>query len=276
MRTTYQLTFVVVAVFLMAMSVSQFAYAQGKVNIDDGPIKEADWFVNPAGELNENHAGHKNWITKWYGPDGNFENNGGFGATARRDLIEEGTDGKLTQLTLSTPEGLKLTQTLDMEWPGGHGGTRGWEIFEFDPANSHHMDRDGPGDNIDTYAICVIDAPADREAVMSPAHDDHAQIWINGEKWYNNSAWTGGAETVDFNVQVQLQKGANVVLYRCGESGGDAYMNLHFDDDTHDAVDIYPNKANDQRSFFNEIQGVLAVDPVGKLTTTWGDIKRSR
>ena len=40
MRTTYQLTLAVAAIFLMAMSVSQFAYAQGKVNIDDGPIKD--------------------------------------------------------------------------------------------------------------------------------------------------------------------------------------------------------------------------------------------
>ena len=136
------------------------------------------------------------------------------------------------------------------------------------------MNRDGPGDNIDTYAICVLDSPGDMKAVMSPAHDDHAQIWINGEKWYNNSTWTGGAETVDYNVEVQLKKGANIVLYRCGEGGGDAYMNLHFDDATHDAGDIYPDKAKDQKSFFQEIQGVLAVDPVGKLTTTWADIKR--
>ena len=65
---------------------------------------------------------------------------------------------------------------------------------------------------MDTYAICVIDAPEDMKAVMSPAHNDHAQIWINGEKWYNNSAWTGAAQQVDFNVEVQLQKGANVLL----------------------------------------------------------------
>ena len=124
MKTTYQLTLAVVTIFFMAMSVAPFVYAQGKVNIDDGPIKEADWLANPAGELNENHAGHKNWITKWYGPDGNYENNGGFGNTAPRDLIDEGSNGKLTQLTLSTVAGLQLTQTSDMEWPGGNSGTR--------------------------------------------------------------------------------------------------------------------------------------------------------
>ncbi len=138
------------------------------------------------------------------------------------------------------------------------------------------MTREGPGDSIDTYVICVIDAPKDMKAVMSPAHDDHAQIWINGEKWYNNSTWTGHVQQVDFNIEVDLQKGANVVLYRVGESGGDDYINLHFDDNTHKVADIYPQRANNQKSFFDEVAGVLDVDPVGKLATTWADIKQER
>ena len=79
---------------------------------------------------------------------------------------------------------------------------------------------------------------------------------------------------LDFNVEIELQKGGNILVYRCGESGGDAYMNLHFDNKTHDTVDIYPDKAKDQKSFFDEARGALAVDPVGKLATTWADIKR--
>ena len=274
MKRFYQLMLVTAIIFALVVSISHLALAQGKVNIEGGPLKEGDWFKDPAPELSEDHSDNKNWITKWYGPDGNYENNGGFGASAPKDLIEEGTGGKLTQPKLSTVEGLKLTQSLKVEWKGGNGGTRGWEVFEFEPANSHHMNRDGPGDNIDTYGIIVIDAPKDMTSVMSPAHDDHAQIWINGEKWYNNSRWTGGALQVDFNVEIKLQKGGNILLYRCGESGGDAYMNLHFDDATHKAVDIYPDKAKDQKSFFQEIAGALSVDPVGKLTTVWGDIKR--
>ena len=273
MKRFYQLTLIIAIIFALIVSLPHLALAQ-KVNIEGGPLKEADWFKDPAPELNEDHSDNKNWITKWYGPDGNYENNGGFGASAPKDLIEEGTGGKLTQPKLSTIEGLKLSQSLKMEWKGANGGTRGWEIFEFDPADSHHMNRGGPGDNIDTYGIIVIDAPKDMTSVMSPAHDDHAQIWINGEKWYNNSRWTGAALQVDFNVEIKLQKGGNVLLYRCGESGGDAYMNLHFDDETHKAVEIYPDKAKDQKSFFNEIAGALSVDPIGKLTTTWGDLKR--
>lgn len=274
MRKFYQFTLATAIIFALVVSVSHLALAQGKVNIKDGPLKEADWLVDPAPELNEDHSDNKNWVTKYYGPDGNYEVNGGFGASAPKDLIAEGTGGKLTQPKLSTIEGLKLTQTIDIEWKKGNGGTRGWEVFEIDPANSHHMNRGGPGDNIDTYGILVIKAPQDMKAVMSPAHDDHAQIWINGEKWYNNSRWTGAVQQVDFNIEIDLQKGGNVLLYRCGESGGDAYMNIHFDDKTHDVVDIYPDKAVDQKSFFREAAGALAVDPVGKLATTWAEIKQ--
>ncbi len=252
------------------------AFAQ-KVNIIGGPIKEADWMKNPGkAALNENHAAEKTWITKWYGPEGNYENNGSFQASAPKDLIDEGTNGKLTQISLSTVAGLQKTKTIKMAWDKEHGGTREWTVFEIEPANGDNMNRDGPVDNIDTYGIVVIAAPEDMKAVMSPAHDDHAQIWINGEKWYNNSEWTGAAQEVDFNIEVQLQKGANVLLYRVGESGGSAYLNLHFDDNTHRVAKIYPDKSDDQDSFFKEVAGVLAVDPVGKATTTWADIKRNR
>lgn len=274
MRQFYQFTLATAIIFALVVIISPLAFAQ-KVNVDEGPIPEKDWMVKtPGAELSEDHSDNKNWITHWYGPDGNYENNGGFQGSAPKDLIDEGTNGKLTQISLSTVEGLKLTQSVDMGWKGANGGAREWTVFELDPANTNNMTRGGPGDNIDTYGIVVIDAPKDMDAVMSPAHDDHAQIWINGEKWYNNPTWTGHVQQVDFNIKVQLQKGANIVLYRVGESGGDDYFNLHFDDDTHDVAQFYPNKAKDQKSFFSEIAGVLPVEPTGKLATTWADIKQ--
>ena len=277
MKSFYQLIVVIGTVLLLVIGTSHTAFAQAN-DIDDGPLKEADWLKNPEPNddgLRESHAGNPNWIKKWYGPDGNYENNGGFPASAPKDLIEEGTNGKLTQPKLSTVAGLQLTKTVDMDWKKGNGGPREWTVFELNPADGNNMNRDGPVDNIDTYGIIVINAPIARKAIMSPAHDDYAQIWINGEKWYNNSRWTGAAETVLHNVEVDLKQGANVVLYRVGESGGSAYINLHFDDDTHDNVKIYPDKSKDQKSFFDEIDGVLDVEPVGKLTTTWADLKRN-
>lgn len=267
--------FAIVIVFACVLLGSPAVFAQGVVNIEGGPLAADALLENPTeAALNEDHADVETWITKWYGPDGNYENNGGFGESALIDIIAEGTGGQITDSSLSTIEGLFMTQDIDVEWGDDHGGTRGWEVFEIDPADGNNMNRGGPADNIETYAVVVIDSPADMTSVMSPAHDDHAHIWINGEKWYNNSAWTGAATQVDFNIEVELQKGANVLLYRCGEGGGSAYFNLHFDDATHDAVTIYPQNATDQASFFDEIAPLTPVEPQGKLATTWADIKR--
>lgn len=95
MRKFYQFTLATAIIFALVVSVSHLALAQGKVNIKGGPLAEADWLKDPAPELNEDHSDNKNWVTKYYGPDGNYENNGGFGASAPKDLIKEGTGGKL-------------------------------------------------------------------------------------------------------------------------------------------------------------------------------------
>ena len=267
--------FTLAIVFTLVISGSHHVFAADL--IQGGPLAEDAHLADPdpnGDDLREDHADVETWITKWYGPDGNYENNGGFQASSLIDFMDEGTGGQITDASLSTMAGLLMTQDIDVEWGDDHGGTRAWTVFEIDPADGNNMNRDGPVDNIDTYAVIVIDAPSDMTAIMSPAHDDHAHIWINGEKWYNNSRWTGAARTILHNVEVNLQKGGNVLLYRCGESGGSAYFNLHFDDATHDAVTIYPKDATDKQSFFDEIAPLTSVEPAGKLTTTWADIKR--
>ncbi len=258
-------------VIVLLVSGSHLVMAQ--TLIKDGPLAEDQELVNPEDPANTNHGDDAPWITKWYGPDGNYTDNGGFPTSAPMDLMSEGTGGEITDVSLSTLAGLLLTEDYDVEWGSDHGGTRGWTVFEM-PVVNNNSDRGGPVNFYDIYAVIVIDAPTDLTSVMSPAHDDHAQIWINGEKWYNNSRWSGGATSVSHNIEVKLQKGANVLLYRCGESQGGAYLNLHFDDATHDAVTIYPKDSTDQQSFFDEIAPITSVEAAGKLTTTWADIRR--
>lgn len=278
MKKFCKFTLTIAIMFALLVSISPLVFAQAN-DIKGGPLAKGDLLKdpNPNGDnLRENHSNVDTWITKWYGPEGNYENNGSFQVSSKIDLIDEGTNGKLTEPKLSTVAGLQLTQTVDMAWKKANGGTREWTVFELNPADGNNMNRGGPVDNIDTYGMIVINAPIARKAIMSPAHDDHAQIWINGEKWYNNSRWTGAAQTILHNVEVELKKGANVVLYRVGESGGSAYINLHFDDETHKVCKIYPDKAKDQKSFFDEVRGVLPVEPIGKATTTWAAIKQNR
>lgn len=270
-------TLAIAIVFTLIISGSHHVFAQANL-IEGGPLADDMLLENPdpnTDALREDRSGVDSWLSLWYGPDGNYEVNGGFATSAPIDLIEEGTGGELNQVSLSTLDGLLMTRDIDMEWGDDHGGTRAWTVFELDPTDNNHMDRGGPADNIDTYVITVIDSPEAMTSVMSPAHDDYAQIWINGEKWYNNSRWTGAPLTILHDVEVELQKGVNVLLYRCGESGGSAYLNLHFDEATNDAVTFYPEDGMDKQSFLDKIEGLaVSVEPAGKLTTTWADIKR--
>ena len=276
MKRLDTLTLAIAIVFALSMSFSHFAFSQANL-IQGGPLAEDVLLENPEPNddaLREDRSGADSWISVWYGPDGNYENNGGFATSAPIDLISEGTGGALDQVSLSTVEGLLMTADIDVEWDDGNGGTRGWTVFELDPVDNNHMNRDGPADNVDTYVITVIDSPSDMTSIMSPAHDDYAQIWINGEKWYNNSRWTGAPLTILHDVEVELQKGVNVLLYRCGESGGSAYLNLHFDDATNDAVTFYPEAGMDKDSLLDLVASSVDVEAKGKLTTTWADIKR--
>ena len=275
MKKFYTLILATAIIFALGMCYSHLAFAQANA-ITGGPLGEDELLENPepnTDALREDRSGVDSWISLWYGPDGNYEVNGGFAASAPIDLIDEGSGGALNQASLSTIEGLLMTEEIDMEWGDDHGGTRSWTVFELDPTDGNHMNRSGPIDNIDTYVIALIDAPSDMSAVMAPAHDDYAQIWINGEKWYNNSRWTGAAQMILHTVEVDLQKGGNVLLYRCGESGGSAYLNLHFDDATNDAVTIYPEEGMDKASFLDAVRMTVDVEPAGKLATTWADIK---
>ena len=219
------------------------------------------------------------WITKWYMP-GRYMNNGGFATSGPIDVVKDASGGALTQESLSTVDGLMKTQTTKLDFGADNGGADDWTVKEIDPTDGNNMSTiyDGADDSdFDTWAIVVIESPKDHVAVMSPAHDDFAQIWVNGDKYWNDSAWTGGATKVNYDVPINLNEGANVLLYRCGESGGSDYFNLHLDDTTMSAVSIFPKDSTDQDSFFKEISSIVtAVDSKHKLPVVWGEVKARR
>ena len=274
---------IVFSLLLVAMMafISQSAIA-GKV-IKGGPLK-GDGMQEPKEARLDSKREKAPWIESWYIPDGGYMENGGFGPSAPIDHIDEATKGKLTQPKLSTIEGLLMTKDVPLNFPKKHQlkGAKGtWKCATFEPAggNGRNMSsRYGLADhsNFDTWQIIVIQSPENMKAIISPAQDDHVQIWLNGEKWHNDSKWTGSPVEVDFDIEVDLVAGGNVLLYRCGESGGHDYANMHLDDATMKKVKIFPTKkAKTQGDFFAEAASALSVGPAGKLPSTWGNIKAS-
>jgi hypothetical protein len=266
MKLQFKRYILLICTVTLTVGVSYLAMAS---DINDDPFADPDQ-ANALNRTDDNAA----WIAKWLMLDGLINNTGGFAASAPIDWLSEGTGGSITQESISTLDGLRAAEGSQVNLPD-NGGTLRWRVTTIDPNENNNMSVTyGLTDetNVDTYAIIVIDSPDARNTIMSPAHDDHAQIWINGDKCYNNSAWTGGHHQVDFDVEVSLNRGLNVLLYRCGESGGDDHFNLHFQDSDSDLV-TYPD-ANDR--FFEVLVPGTAVEPGGKLSTTWGEIKHPR
>ncbi len=227
--------------------------------------------------VNFQHTGDDGWIEQWLSMEV-VMNNGGFAASAVIDFISDGTGGDVTHETASTTSGLaalsKASVELDKKYAGngmGEDGVWDWEVKAINTQDGDNMATSwglqAATDNIEWYGIIIMKSSKNRDATMHPAHDDHAQIWLNGEQVYNNSQWTGGVRTVTTPTDVSFVKGDNVLLFKCGESGGSAYVNLHFEDSESD-MDIVPTEDGE---FWKHTS--LAVEAHDKAATTWGDIK---
>ncbi|HIE25975.1 TPA: hypothetical protein EYP66_01660 [Candidatus Poribacteria bacterium] len=211
------------------------------------------------------------WITKWWGMD-LVTNTGGFNASAAHDWLSEGTGGKITDASVTTSNGLKILKEIKSVNLKNNGGELKWDIVTINPNDGNNMSTShGLADqsNIEWYGIIVIKSPNNRKTKIHPAHDDYGHIWLNGEKVYNNPDWTTGATIVTRPTEITLKKGDNILLFRCGESGGSDYVNLHFEATDTD-LKILPTTDG---KFFQHVTS-LPIEPPGKLASTWGDIKR--
>ncbi|MCX7967578.1 MAG: DUF2961 domain-containing protein [Armatimonadetes bacterium] len=77
-----------------------------------------------------------------------------------------------------------------------------------------------PNTNVVAYALTVIEAPSDLTTEMLVGSDDGVKIWLNGELVHNNHAHRGLSVDQD-RVQVKLRRGANILLVKVENGGGD-------------------------------------------------------
>ena len=216
-----------------------------------------DW--QPAGDA---------WIEKWWGLD-LVTDTGGFDNSATVDYLSEGSGGVISNASVSTSDGAGKTANVVVNLPD-NGGALAWSIVTINTEDQLNLSTShgiADGGDITWHGIIVVISPDDRTTVMHPAHDDYAQIWINGEQVYDNSAWTGGVREVTTPTEIQLKKGENFLHFKCGESGGADYVNLHFEPTDTDLL-IAPTNDN----LFLDV--LTPVEPKNKLATTWADIKR--
>jgi hypothetical protein len=232
--------------------------------------------VSPSHAVDFQHTSSDEWIAKWYSME-NVMNTGGFAISGGIDYFSEGSGGDITHEIISTTKGLGVLDRTEIVLDDAHSGLGmgedgvwDWEVIDINVDDSRNMSSSwGLVDQSDFtwHGIIVLKAPSARSTTMHPAHDDYAQIWINGEQVYDNDQWTGGVKTVTQPTEVDLVQGDNVLLFKCGEAGGDDYVNLHFEDGDSD-LDIVPTLDGE----FLRYAG-LAVEAQGKVSTTWGALK---
>lgn len=211
-----------------------------------------------------------NWIEKWWGLDLVTET-GGFGTSAELDYLSLGSEGVISNASVSTRDGVGKTANIIIK-ADSNGALLGWSIVDIDIEDQYNISSSHGVDgavirDVTWHGIIAIISPDDRTTTMHPAHDDHAQIWLNGEQVYDNSRWTGGAQAVTTPTEIQLKKGENFLHYKCGESGGADYVNLRLEPTDTDLL-IAPTLDN----IFLEV--LTPVEPKGKLATQWAALKR--
>ena len=108
----------------------------------------------------------------------------------------------------------------------------------------------GDIDDHDSWAYLELDAAAEKGATAKAGSDDSIKIWLNGKVVHKNAVDRGASDFLD-TFKVDLVSGANRLLVKVSENAGSWSM----------FVGIEAN------------YNVVAVEPAGKLSTTWASIK---
>ena len=113
-----------------------------------------------------------------------------------------------------------------------------------------------------SYLVREVESPIDQEVQILLGTDDGHKLWLNGEVVWKNAVNRGAGDFQD-EFPVKLKKGSNPLLVKVGECGGGWSMFVGF------------SKEGQQGLKFNLDTPGQAVDPAGKLSTTWGRLKKS-
>ena len=113
-----------------------------------------------------------------------------------------------------------------------------------------------------SYAYINIVSPSNREGVGFAGSDDSIKIWLNGTVVHRNAV-NRGARNFQDKFNVSLKKGDNPFLVKVSEKTGGWSMFVGFDTKTERGLKFNVKKAK------------MTVDPVAKLVTTWGKLKKS-
>ena len=117
--------------------------------------------------------------------------------------------------------------------------------------------------DVTSYALITLVSEEDVEgAMIGVSSDDSVKVWLNGEEVHNNpvNRGRGGATSFQDSFAVNLVKGDNLLMIKVSERGGGWGMYAGI-------------SAPVEAVYKSPAELGTSVEAVGKLLTTWGNLK---
>ncbi len=175
----------------------------------------------------------------------------------RTDLIWK-HDGKLTEESIAQAGVVEGDPVEDRKWVRtGLLDLGGNNINEM---VNRSLGWAGDHNNVTLYAFCTVYSPDNRYTNMRIGSDDSVVVWFAGEEIWRYARLRGLIPDQD-SIPVTLHKGQNYLLIKVSEQSGGWAMSVRFEDD--------------EGLRFSTNRDFQPVNPIGKLLTTWGAIRKS-
>ena len=183
-------------------------------------------------------------------------------ASTDEDSLDEASKGKVTEEMVAKNGAKEGDEVGDYEWTPG-------EL----PANGDinvcvveiGMTKVADFNDVTSYALLILESSkAQSDVTMGTSSDDSLKVWLNGEEVHRMAVNRGrGGLPANINgyqdrFEVDLKKGANLLMVKVSERGGGWGQYVGIDADVEHHID------------FDKFQ---PVEPVGKLATQWAEVK---
>jgi len=179
----------------------------------------------------------------------------GGAASTDIDLLAKASGGKVTEEMVAKNGAKEGEQVGEFKWTSLEIAPTGGD--NLNPI-ANKLGKAGDVNDHSAYALITIESASDQKGVIATVgSDDSVKVWLNGKVVWSNPVNRGAGDFQDRFV-VNLKRGDNPLLVKVSERGGGWSMFVGID---------APGLT------YNLKRAQLAVDPRGKLTTTWGTIK---
>ena len=175
------------------------------------------------------------------------------------DSLDEASNGKVTEEKIAKHGAREGGKVGNYEWTHGTLANNG----DINALVNNIGLEDGELDHITSYALIVLKTKrAQGNVAMGVSSDDSVKVWLNGEVVHTKAVnrGRGGDNSFQDHLKVDLKKGNNLFMIKVSERGGGWGMHFGVGGDYELA----------------EIDAILPVEPAGKLTTQWAQIKNIR